>query len=72
MATGFKNTSIFQGIVEFATATGASFRFERIGGGVWRRYAKRGNAFAYDGTVRVVGRATPLKLWSASEESPAS
>lgn len=53
-----KDTSIFQGVVEF-DADGEALRFTAQGSGIHAVHVKNGSGYAFERNVRVRGRGKP-------------
>jgi hypothetical protein len=59
--TTFKNTSIFQCVVEFST--GAENVRAMSGGATWGIYIQEGDSYIRQGVIERKKRDTPRKIW---------
>lgn len=60
-----KDTSIFQGIIEFSTANGRRIRAESIDPRCFQIRELVNGAWIYQGRVRINGEATPERIMYA-------
>jgi hypothetical protein len=59
-----KDTSIFQGIIEFTSPDGLEIQAHTRSEGFYSIYVKEKSTWVHDMVIRINGKPSPKKIWS--------